>query len=106
MNILIIVIFYIWYLVYISRLQKSQCSYMDSLYPKVNGDLRPITPNDSICKGKLFDYYIKSAYNACSGGSYDNDYVDICVLKSIIKQGVRCLDFEIYSINDTSYQEP
>lgn len=96
----IIVISYIWYLVYMSRLKSSECSYMNSLYPKVDGNLRPITSNDNNCSGKLFDYYIKSAYNACSGGSYSNDYVDICVLKSIIKQGVRCLDFEVYSISD------
>ena len=48
----------------------------------------------------MYDYYIKTAYNACSGGSYKNDFVDIDILKAIIKQGVRCLDFEIYSIGD------
>jgi hypothetical protein len=81
-------------------LQSSECSYMNSLYPSVAGDLRPISSNDSDCSGNLFDYYIKTAYNACSGGSYTDDYVDICVLKSIIKQGVRCLDFEVYSIDN------
>lgn len=97
---ILIVIYYIWNMIYISRLQNSECSYMSSLYPNVDGNLRPITANDSDCSGNLFDYYIKSAYNACSGGSYANDYVDICVLKSIIKQGVRCLDFEVYSIDN------
>jgi hypothetical protein len=46
------------------------------------------------------DYYIKSAYNACSGGNYKNGYVDTCTLKDLLKQGVRGLDFEIYSIDD------
>jgi hypothetical protein len=46
------------------------------------------------------DYYIKTAYNACSGGAYRNSYVDISHLKTVIKQGVRCLDFEIYSIDN------
>lgn len=87
-------------MIHISRLQKSECSNMNSLYPSVDGNLRPITSNDSNCKGKLFDYYIKTAYNACSGGSYSGGYVDICILKSIIKQGVRCLDFEVYSIDN------
>ena len=32
-------------------------------------------------------------------GSYKNDYVNLCALKSCIKQGARCLDFEIYSVN-------
>jgi hypothetical protein len=48
----------------------------------------------------LRDYYIKSAYNACSGGNYKNGYVDTCTLKNLLKQGVRGLDFEIYSIDD------
>ena len=48
----------------------------------------------------LYDYYIKTAYNACAGGSYKNDFVNICNLKAILKQGVRCLDFEIYSVDD------
>jgi hypothetical protein len=73
---------------------------MGSLYPSVDGNLRPITSGDPDCSGNLFDYYIKTAYNSCSGGSYKNDFVNICNLKFIIKQGVRCLDFEIYSIND------
>jgi hypothetical protein len=97
---LIISIFYISYIIYMNGLQSSECSYMNSLYPSVAGDLRPISSNDSDCSGNLFDYYIKTAYNACSGGSYTDDYVDICVLKSIIKQGVRCLDFEVYSIDN------
>jgi hypothetical protein len=97
---MIIAIWYIWDMIHISRLQKNECSNMNSLYPSVDGNLRPITSHDSNCSGKLFDYYIKTAYNACSGGSYSGGYVDICVLKSIIKQGVRCLDFEVYSIDN------
>jgi hypothetical protein len=48
----------------------------------------------------LYDYYIKTAYNCCSGGNYKNDYVSLCSLQDLLKQGVRGLDFEIYSIND------
>lgn len=98
--IFIILIIFICYLVYLTRLQSSECSYMNSLYPSVDGNLRSITSSDPDCSGNLFDYYIKTAYNACSGGSYKNDFVDICNLKAVIKQGVRCLDFEIYSIDD------
>lgn len=96
----IVLIIFIGYMIYLSRLQKAECSYMNSLYPSVNGNLRPISTSDPDCSGNLFDYYIKTAYNACSGGSYKNDFVDICNLKAVIKQGVRCLDFEIYSVND------
>jgi hypothetical protein len=96
----IILIIFIGYLIYLSRLQKSECNYMDKLYPSVNGNVRPITSTDPYCSRNLNDYYIQTAYNACSGGSYRNDYVDLCNLKAVIKQGVRCLDFEIYSIDN------
>jgi hypothetical protein len=73
---------------------------MNKLYPSVNGNIRPISKKDKDCSYNLYDYYIKTAYNACSGGSYKNDFVAICNLKAILKEGVRCLDFEIYSIDD------
>jgi hypothetical protein len=98
--ILIILIIFISYMIYLSRLQNKECNYMNSLYPSVDGYIRPITSNDPDCSGNLFDYYIKTAYNACSAGDYKNDFVNICNLKAIIKQGVRCLDFEMYSIDN------
>ena len=98
--IFIILIIFIGYMIYLSRLENSECDYMNSLYPSVNGNLRAITTTDPDCSGNLFDYYIKTAYNACSGGSYKNDFVNICNLKAVIKQGVRCLDFEVYSVNN------
>jgi len=98
--IFIILIIFIGYMIYLSRLQNSQVSYMNNLYPSVNGNIRSITSSDSDCSGNLFDYYIKTAYNACSGGSYKNSFTDIGNLKAVIKQGVRCLDFEIYSVNN------
>ena len=48
----------------------------------------------------LRDFYIKSAYNCCCSGKFKNDYVNICALDSCIEQGVRMLDFEIYSIDN------
>ncbi|MFY7730499.1 MAG: phosphatidylinositol-specific phospholipase C domain-containing protein [Flavobacterium sp.] len=87
-------------MIYLHRLNGKGCDRMNMLYPKIEGYLRPINDADKECSGKLVDYYIKTAYNACSSGDYRNDYVDICNLKAIIKQGVRCLDFEIYSIQN------
>jgi hypothetical protein len=98
--IFIILIIFIGYMIYLSRLQNSEKDFMNNLYPSINGNLRPITSSDPDCSGNLFDYYIKTAYNACSGGSYKNDFVNIDILKSVIKQGVRCLDFEVYSVDD------
>ena len=84
---LIILIIFIGYLIYLSKLEKSECDLMNTLYPTINGYIKPISAANPDCSGNLFDYYIKTAYNACSGGSYKNDYVDICVLKAIIKEG-------------------
>ena len=48
----------------------------------------------------LRDFYIKSAYNCCCSGKFKNDFVNICALYSCIEQGVRMLDFELYSIDN------
>jgi len=98
--IFIILIIFIGYMIYLSKLDNSNCDYMNNLYSTVDGNIRPITGNDPDCSGNLYDYYIKTAYNACSGGTYKNSFVDVCNLKALIKQGVRCLDFEIYSIDN------
>ena len=95
-----IVIAYFIYVIYLSRLKNSECSNINNLYPSVNGNIRPVSANDPNCGYNLFDYYIKTAFNACSGGSYKNGFVDVCSLKALIKEGVRCLDFEIYSIDN------
>jgi len=52
-------------------------------------------PNKSLMK----NYYIKTAYNACCGDGYKNNFVNICALEKCIQVGARCLDFEIYSYN-------
>ena len=46
------------------------------------------------------DFHIKTSYNCCAVGGFKKDYVDLCALRNGIKQGCRCLDFEIYSINN------
>ena len=75
-------------------------TYMTDLYSTTNGFIRPITASDPDCSGNLYDYYIQTAYNACSGGTYMADYVSIVPLQAVLKQGVRCLDFEIYSLDN------
>jgi hypothetical protein len=97
---LLILIIFICYMIYLNRLENSECDHMNTLYPSIDGNIIAIHANDSDLSGNLNDYYIKTAFNACSGGSFKNDFVNICNLKAIIKQGVRCLDFEIYSIDN------
>ena len=98
--ILILLIVMIWYIIYLTKLETTENSYMNDLYPSINGNIRAISANATDSSGCLYDYYIKTAYNACSGGSYKNDFVSIDVLKAVIKQGVRCLDFEVYLVDN------
>jgi hypothetical protein len=102
MIILIALFVYFYYTgtVFSNGLRKMECSDMNTMYGTINGKLRSIDINNEDYQYALRDYYIKSAYNSCSGGKYKNDYVDTCVLKNLIKQGVRGLDFEIYSIDN------
>ena len=97
---LVIIGIMIIYFIYLKNLPSTECKFMDKLYGKIDGNLRSINVNDPDCSGNLYDYYIKTAYNACSGGNYKNDWVNICNVKNVLKQGVRCLDFELYSIGD------
>jgi hypothetical protein len=99
-SIAITIIIIICYYIYLSRLPSSECSKFDSLYGSNNKHINPINKMDDKSQYTLKDYYILTAYNCCSGGSYKNDYVEICALKNIIKQGARCLDFEIYSLEN------
>ena len=98
--ILILVILIIVYFIHLTKLQTTECNYMTNLYGTMDGYIRPINTSDPDCSGNLYDYYVKTAYNACSGGNYKNDFVNVCNLINVLKQGVRCLDFEIYSIGN------
>jgi hypothetical protein len=92
----IISILFYWYY---KTLRSRNCKSMDYIYGDLNGKIHSIDDGENF-QYTFKDYYIKSAYNCCSGGNYKNDYVDTCVLKDLLKQGVRGLDFEIFSIND------
>ena len=56
--------------------------------------------------------YVKTAYNCCCAGEFKNDYVDTCALVNCAKQGVRALDFTVFSLKDepvvsaSSYNSP
>ena len=58
-----------------------------------------IGPKDAQYDLRLRDYYIKSSYNSCASGQFQNDFVDLCALNNVIKQGCRVLDFEIYNMD-------
>ena len=96
---IIFCIIVLFYFIYFVRLRGRNCNFMESIYGDLNGKIRSIDNNKNF-NYTLKDYYIKSAYNCCSGGNYKNDFVDLCIMKDLLKQGVRCLDFEIFSIDD------
>ena len=76
-------------------LNNRNCINMNYLYR----NFPPLT-NTKNTQYKLRDYYVKSAYNCCAPGGYNHNFVNICALKNCIKQGARCLDFQIYSVNN------
>jgi hypothetical protein len=103
LNIVILLMAIMVYLYYTGTifskgLRERDCKLMTEIYGELNGKLNSQYKDSELNCG-LREFYIKSAYNACSGGNYKNDYVDTCVLKSLLKQGIRGLDFEIFSIN-------
>ena len=91
--VLIIFVVTIYYL-YINNLKSMEEKNMKNLY-SVRSEY--IIPIDSTYSNKFCDYNILTAYNACSGGNYKNDYVSLDVLKSITSQGVRGFDFAVYN---------
>ena len=84
------------YIYYMINLQNNQCSLLEKMNPSKNTVIKSVLPNEY----RLRDYHIKSAYNCCSLGTYKNNYVGICGLKNVLIQGVRGLDFEIFSIDN------
>ena len=101
-----------WFLTSITQNQRDCKNYNNSLDKlskyttnindiyDANGKINVVNKQkfDDVYKNALKHYYIKTAYNCCCAYGYKNVFVDICALKNALKQGARCLDFEIYSI--------
>lgn len=89
----------IFYLYRKSSYVSKHCHDINYVYNDI-GKVANFDVNAPENKGmKLRDYYIKTAYNCCAIGGFKNTYVNTCALKQVIRQGVRCLDFEIYSVD-------
>ena len=73
------------YVIYFITLRGRTCNFMDSIYGNLNGKIRSIDNNEKF-NYTFKDYYIKSAYNCCSGGNYKNDFVDLCIMKDLLKK--------------------
>ena len=95
----LIVIIVLWWVRSKLSLDAANCADMDSQwsnFPLVH----TISLTNPTYGYALRDYYIKTAYNCCAAGQYKNDFVNICALKDCIKQGVRGLDFAVYSVDN------
>ena len=105
MSFVIVVI--LWLITYVTtkiNLGKTNCDIITEVNKKttptkINSSWTTSTSPEYTGK-KLRDFYIKTAYNCCASGQFKSDYVDICALKNTIKQGVRCLDFEIFCVKN------
>ena len=98
------IILFICLIVYIvenMNFVENKCKKLNTYY-KDNPPLSSIKYNKDIMQNDIYlrDFYIKSAYNCCSLDSFKNSYLDICILKDIIKQGARFLDFQIFSYDN------
>ena len=78
-----------------STLRGRDCDALKSMYPDFPS-IGPMSNSEFL----LRDFYIKTAANCCNPGQLTNAFVDLCALENAIKQGYRCLDFAIFSIND------
>ena len=56
--------------------------------------------NTTLFNRPLCNYYIASSYNSCCSDNFKKSCVSIDPLKTVIKNGARVLDFEIFSINN------
>ena len=84
----------LWILIYLMlQFRKGTCS------SSVMAPIKGIGKQDKRYQEKLRYYYIKSSYNSCSTGQFQNDWVNLCALENVIKQGCRCLDFEVYEVD-------
>ena len=101
MIIIIGVIFFMmfWWIFNKLNLNKQNCKAIEKTFDSFPFIVN-INPDNPTFKNRLRDYYIKTAYNCCASGNYKNDFVNLCALKNCIKQGARCLDFEIYSVEN------
>ena len=99
MMILLIIVILSYYF-YMRNLLSKECSTMDRLFSTLNTSIKSLNPNDPNCKFTFKYYYIKTAFNCCSPGTFKNDYVSTCALKDVLKQGVRGLDFEVFSVDN------
>ncbi len=66
----------------------------------IDNKLTSMNPEDSQSRFKLRDYYIKSAYNAFNHEKFKNSTVSMDACLYVIARGCRCIDFEVFSVDN------
>ena len=87
-GIILLIIIYLFF-----QFKKGTCSTI------IKSNMNGLGSKNPIHQYPLRDYYIKTSYNSCSTGEFQNDWVNLCALENVIKQGCRVLDFEIYQVD-------
>jgi hypothetical protein len=101
-----VIVILLWVITYITaklNLDTSNCTTISKANPKPAqlASLSSKLTSPEYMGKNIRDFYIKTAYNCCASGDFKSDYVTMCALYNVIAQGCRCLDFEIYCLNDT-----
>lgn len=102
--IVIVVIAVIWIVGYVRTQQtkpSKNASRMEEILKKYPPKMSSLNVDNAEYQHKLRDYRILTSFNSCCGGSKMNDYVSKEALENVIRMGARCLDFEIYNVNNT-----
>jgi hypothetical protein len=88
--------FFLLYVFVSLKKRKYHCNVLSKT--EIQTSIKPLTKfKTDVSLNKV---YVKTAYNCCCVGEFKNDYVDTCALVNCAKQGVRALDFTIFSLND------
>jgi hypothetical protein len=66
----------------------------------IDNKLTSMNPEDSQSRFKLRDYYIKSAYNVFNPDKFKNSTVSMDACLYVIARGCRCIDFEVFSVDN------
>ena len=102
-----VIVVLLWLITYLTtkiNLGKTNCDIITevnkkSTPTKINSSWTTSSSPDYAGKN-LRDFYIKTAYNCCASGQFKSDFVSMCALQNAIKQGARCLDFEVFCIDN------
>jgi hypothetical protein len=103
-----VIVVLLWLITYVTtkiNLEQTNCNIIKEVNktsPPTKINSKWVMSTSPEYSGKnLRDFYIKTAYNCCASGQFKSDYVSLCALQNVIRQGVRCLDFEIFCVDNT-----